>query len=244
MNIVKVFLAMTTVVSFVSAGEWDCDPRCDEEYDICMRGGNRRELEPLQEETPFEEEPRLIDVDALVAKASLRGETERDHQHRRLSQRFKLKMYHEEGFCWQGEWDDPEWCMECAGSTCSEREKLEIGKCNTNDDDDQFFVYEPLQGTGGGRLKPYEKQDLCLMRTTDRQHTLEKCDDVNQGVNNRQILLGLEVGGVFQLRPLSRNDHCLTQHHHPRSGETIYADVCKDACDDNACLWETINVKT
>lgn len=133
--------------------------------------------------------------------------------------------------------------MDCAnGDDCSEGDKLEIRRCSSSQRD-QRFVYEPLPGTGGGRIKPYHKQDLCLERTTDRQHTLESCDDVNEIVSERQILLGFDWQEEFKLIPLSRDDHCLTQQHWPRSGEVVYADDCEDACDDNTCFWEPIYVE-
>ena len=166
----------------------------EEAYEDANDGNGSRHLDskPTFSDKPLEDTRRRIDVKAL-AKASLRGGNPVD---RRLENtRFQLKLHHQDGYFWQESTVDPKWCMECDGRTCSEQEKLEIGHCD-EDEDDQFFVYEPIQGTGGGRLKPYEDQDLCLMRTSDRRHTLEKCDDVNQGVDDRQILLGLEVGGA------------------------------------------------
>jgi len=151
-----------------------------------------------------------------------------------------------ESLQWQGESKERRWCMDCAGGTidCEQGDMLEIRKCDDADEQrDQRFVYEKISGSGGGRIKPYHDQSLCLERTSDRLHTLEPCDDVEEGVSSRQILLGFDWDDDFKLIPKSRDDHCLTQNHYPRSGEDIYADKCDDSCDDNTCLWEIINYK-
>lgn len=163
-----------------------------------------------------------------------------------MTTRFLLRMYHEESteYCWQSEWEDRGWCMECeecesCGSvSCDEGDSLWIKFCN-DDQDEQYFVYEEVSGTGGGRLKPYTAQSLCLEKTGSRAMVLKTCQDGNMD----QILMGFAMSGAFELYPYGHDTastsspKCLSQAHHPKKEEEIEAFTCDSARGDKTSLW-------
>jgi hypothetical protein len=143
---------------------------------------------------------------------------------------FQLKMYWEEGYMWQGEDFERKWCLECdnRGEFC------EIQTCDGASA--QRFVYEEVPGSGGGRLKPATRQDLCWTREGDRQLTLQPCD-----LNCKQIILGIQYEGRFEMHSNGKPLECLEQHHHPRAGEVVRSKSCIESRDDDTSYWVMIN---
>jgi hypothetical protein len=149
--------------------------------------------------------------------------------HRKLqSTAFSLKMYWQEGYCWQEEWDERKWCLECQGSSCGEGDYLVIETCSSSST--QKFVYE------GENLKPYTSQDLCWERTGRNAHQLKKCAS-----SSEQIIKGIKFDGNFEMHPNGYSDDCLTNQHHPKSGEIIRGQSCSAARNDKTSLWIMIN---
>jgi uncharacterized membrane protein YgcG len=149
--------------------------------------------------------------------------------HRELqSTVFTLKIYWQEGYCWQNEWDERRWCLECQGSSCREDDYLLIDDCSSSSK--QKFVYE------GGRLKPFTSQDLCWERTRRNAHQLKKCSS-----SSKQIINGIKFDGTFEMHPDGYPDDCLTNHHDPKSGEVIRGQSCSMARNDKTSLWIMIN---
>lgn len=237
-------IVMLAVASLVQAR--DCDKECWN-YIACMNGQTRRlHDEPeilLDDEKPLQRELDMIDVSKSLRKEQEPSNLRGNNRHLGgTNYYFNIKMHHKDDYCWQGKVKDPKFCMDCEGSKCSRGDKLLLQNCDYNDEEkDQRFVYESL-GSGRGRIKPFHNQNLCLERITDRQHALQPCDDVNEVVSRRQIVLGFKWDEPFKLIAASRDDHCLTTHHYPRNTETIYASKCDDACDDDTCYWEVINL--
>jgi hypothetical protein len=152
-------------------------------------------------------------------------------------------MYHEESteYCWQSEWADRGWCLECeepVGSythSCDQGDRLWIQYCKT-EVNEQYYVYEPVASTGGGKIKPYTRQDLCLEKVSEEQDTLtfQPCNDVS----TLQILVGFDMYTAFELSPYSDTSECLSQAHHPKKEEVIKAYPCDVAQDDKTSLWQ------
>jgi len=138
------------------------------------------------------------------------------------------------GYFWQESTEETFWCLECQGS-CSVGDELEIQDCDENEER-QRFVYEDVPGSGGGRLKPYEEQNLCWQRTGVHSHTLQEC-----GTSCRQIIKGIQYAGRFEMHPNGLDDECLEQHHHPRGGEVVRANDCQEARGDTTSYWIMIN---
>jgi hypothetical protein len=162
----------------------------------------------------------------------LRGDID-DSAHRQLSGdfHFQIKMYWEEGFCWQDEWRERKWCWQCEGGNCNEGDKIELRVCSGSSR--QRWKYH---SAGGGRVRfsPLSRNDLCFEMQSEKRGRLAKCDD-----NNRdQEFTGFEdSGGEFELFPSGQSDRCLTQEHDPKSYEEVYAEVCRTARGDRTSEW-------
>lgn len=141
---------------------------------------------------------------------------------------FQLKIYWEEGFCWQQEWIERKWCMSCQYGTCDENDIMWVQECS--DDDIQLFVWEAVGGTGGGRLKPFTRQDLCFENTSNNStlrmsfFKLRPCDENNK---DSQIITGLTQDAPFELYPFGQSMYqCISQQHHPKPMEELRGQLC------------------
>ena len=124
----------------------------------------------------------------------------------------------------QEEWEEREWCLECQGSKCNENDYLWVKKCD--DDIHQRFIYEEIAGSGGGRIKPLTRPDLCWERTRVNAYQLRPCS-----TNYTQILMGFSQSGRFELHPYGHDKtdpvcKLLNQHHHPKDEEIVRAEFC------------------
>ena len=146
-------------------------------------------------------------------------------------------MYWEEGYYWQEEDFERRWCLNCQSGSCEEGDALDIQKC-ADGSDEQRFIYEEVPGSGGGRIKPFTRQDLCWTSLGDDRsgHELTPCD-----LNCRQIILGLQYEGRFEMNPNGRINDCLVQHHHPKKGEVVHANDCVSSRGDTTSFWVMIN---
>lgn len=134
-------LVIALLLTLVSA--WDEDPRC-------TRRRRRRAA------TINSTDSRLVEdgltIEGIRSRPRMHSNaTVLTHQHegrlrgsaRKLADVtvFQLKMYHEEGYCWQDEWEDRKWCLECEGTTCGENDYLWIRKCDENEREQVRQIY-------------------------------------------------------------------------------------------------------
>lgn len=216
-----------------TAFAWNCDPRCPD-YKDCLeeerlRGNGRRDVQENDNESSLKRKSNLrqLPMQRDLAQTS-----------------FLLKMFHRESqdYCWQSEWEDQKWCMECVEcwdaeepcdySECDKGDSLWIKHCDT-DVDQQYFIYEQVSG-GGGRLKPWSNQNLCLEKERDSKWMkLQPCENGN----TRQILTGFDMYDPFELHPYGDSSKCLTQAHHPKKYEPIKAYTCAEAREDATSKW-------
>lgn len=167
--------------------------------------------------------------DAPVADQSsfLRGSTIQETDFR-----FNLKLYWEQGYCWQSEWIERRWCMECRGAWCSLNDYLEIQECkNLNN---QEFTWQPVAGTGGGRLKVFDR-DLCLERVGENDFNMQRCNG-----NITQVMVGFDATAPFELHAYGQVGKCFTQLHHPKPLEEMITRPCHLAERSNTNLWQVI----
>lgn len=104
-----------------------------------------------------------------------------------------------------------------------------------------FGVVEGDTTFEGVQFKLYET-DLCLARDGRRNILLRTCNPSSK----EQRWLGFQFGQEMELQPLQKLtigrdqvETCLTQHHHPRKGERVYAEECKKARRTTTNLWMT-----
>ena len=165
------------------------------------------------------------------------------------------------GYCWQEEWEDRKWCLECEGSTCGEDDYLWVKKCDEDEKEQvrqirpnrqqfetavfshillfQRFIYRPVSGTDGGHLSPYYRQDLCWERTRVNAHQLRPCSNYY-----KQIIVGIRFDDKFEMHPNRRPNDCLEQHHDPKDEEIVRANDCEEARDDHTNFWIMISKRT
>jgi hypothetical protein len=142
---------------------------------------------------------------------------------------FNMKMYWQPGYCWQEEWDERFWCMECSGSKCNENDFLEIQKCDRNSR--QQFNWIPTNG--GGRLK-VANSNLCYERTDTNTFRLKTCS-----TSSRQVLVGFNANRPFELYPRGFEDEkCLTNRHHPKPSEVIHTEWCRLPRSSDTSKWQ------
>jgi len=223
---------LITLCGTVVKAEWKVDERCN---NITRRTLQQR----VQDESPLHEaewqkEQEESSVALQPPNSSLRGNRRRLQNQKFI---FRMRMFWQEGYCWQEEWIERFWCMSCEGGTCNVGDSLWIQECS--DTDIQLFTFEPVAGTGGGKLKPFTYQDLCWEHTNSTEmelhYTLQPCDDSNY---NTQIITGWQVTGHFELYPFGESTgKCITQGHHPKPKEVIVAQPCGNPRWDHTNYW-------
>jgi len=145
---------------------------------------------------------------------------------------FKLKMYWEEGYYWQEERKERKWCMRCPGGSCSSGEKLYIDECG--DSDIQRFDFDYVDSDEA--LIKIHGSNRCLERS-GRDIYVRSCDDGN----SRQrwwAKRGDFDGSRFEISQKGATDLCVTQRHHPKTGEEVELESCSTARADDTSYWE------
>ncbi|KAL7554045.1 hypothetical protein ACHAWF_017430 [Thalassiosira exigua] len=151
----------------------------------------------------------------------------------------RLKLYWEGGYYWQEKKTETWWCMACPGKggECKEDDKPELRDCeNKSDLDAQFVVTH--RGNKNHQFR-VANTNLCLDRKGKRRIRLKSCKDGKTGQLFKTVLgeYGEEADDKFDLRPVGMTDRCLTNHHHPKAGEVIYAAPCKKAHGPDTGYW-------
>ena len=96
--------------------------------------------------------------------------------------------------------------------------------------DSESTVEEALIMTGDG--------ERCFQRK-EREISLQKCDSNNQ-LQRWFALNGSLDGKKFELSQLGYTSQCITNDHHPKSGEIVELHDCEAsrAADSQSSLWE------
>ena len=136
------------------------------------------------------------------------------------NRRFLLKLYWERGYKWQGETTERKWCMEASGLN------VKIQECDNNERDQVWFEEKGQIKTGDG--------SLCLTRVRRKYVRLIRCTG-----SSSQKWGGFKSKGPFEPRPKGVKSKCLTQHHHPRAGETVFLQSCGKARKSDTSKWNT-----
>jgi hypothetical protein len=175
--------------------------------------------------------------------------------------RFRLKMHWEEGYFWQEDPDEHEWCLECTkcdtltssdtgrgckdrngndGTDCRNGDQIWMQNCNGFDGSSGNPVFEIVRnGYGGDQIKVVN-EDLCLAQATKRFINLQACNanDV------KQLWVGFQTDAPFDVRPLVQHkdgiERCMSQHHHPKKKEILFLETCKLAYRWNTALWDAL----
>lgn len=145
------------------------------------------------------------------------------------AKKFRIKLYWEKGYRWQGEKVERKWCMECKNS-CKSGAEMKITHCNDKNDKFEFIgnsksVQVKVSGT-----------NFCLTLSGTKKIKLDKCSSSN----NKQRFnpgKGDFDGKRFELFT-STYDGCLDTHHDPKNNEIITNDKqCKKARRTTSSYW-------
>ena len=151
---------------------------------------------------------------------------------------FRLKMYWEEGYYWQENTSERWWCMSCQDGNCVDNANIELQNCKVKSDLDAIFVANSF-GANGHQFR-VAKTDLCLQKMgRGRAIKLKKCMEPKKKHVHLQLFKGFKPDDKFDLRPSSYMDRCLSQHHHPKAKEIVYAETCFKAHRPDTGYWVT-----
>jgi hypothetical protein len=143
---------------------------------------------------------------------------------------FRLKLYWEEGYDWQEEFFEREWCMKCRNSGCNLGNKIYIYECSdiserfdfVNVNNDQVLI--KLDGT-----------DTCLERDS-KEIFIKACDDGNS--NQKWFAkVGEFDQDRFEISLKTYDRYCITQRHHPKRDEEVLLEKCTQARDGLTSFW-------
>ena len=104
---------------------------------------------------------------------------------------------------------------------------------NCKNDDSAGVAFAVDRTRKGDRLEA-AGTGLCLARGRKRSVALRPC----RSGDRRQLFKGFQPGGKFDLKPArDKNRRCLTQYHHPKAGEEVYAETCRKAHRTKTGYW-------
>jgi len=145
---------------------------------------------------------------------------------------FRLKLYWETGYYWQESTTEKFWCMSCPGGECKRNDHIELRDCEEKSNEDAQFVATSI---GKGHQFRVINTNLCLQKSKRTVAiNLEPCNTRNM----LQHFVGFKTDGKrFDLKPSTKTKRCLSQHHHPKRGEIIYAETCFKAHRVDTGYW-------
>ncbi|KAL3807914.1 hypothetical protein ACHAXA_000353 [Cyclostephanos tholiformis] len=120
--------------------------------------------------------------------------------------------------------------MACVG-TCNTGASVKIRDCKQKSSADATFVVNGFKAPNAGYQYRIAKTDLCL-QTNLPNITLSPCnakEPLQRFIN--------KPSAKFDIRPIKARDRCLTQHHHPKAEEIIYAEHCSIAHKTTTGYW-------
>lgn len=167
--------------------------------------------------------------------------------------KFRLRLYWKQGYFWQESYEESWFCLACAtcddnlfNSSCNLQEQCEEGMllglvgCEPGKEGKikgvDFTIKKNLfDDKNKGDMISLYGSDLCISRK-GRDVSLQKCTG-----SKDQRWNGFHPEEEFELQPSGkkRDDKCLTQHHHPKRGERIFAEKCQTARKTKTSLWIT-----
>ena len=168
-------------------------------------------------------------------------------------QKFRLRLHWQPGYYWQESRDESWFCLACVTcdnnifnsscdlqETCQEGMLLGLVGCEPGKGGKisavDFVIKRNLfQKRYEGDMISLYKTDLCVARK-GRNVFLENCSG-----NKNQLWVGFNPDKEFELQPAGKkgSGKCLTQHHHPKRGERIFAEKCTTARKTTTSTWTT-----
>jgi len=165
--------------------------------------------------------PGRVITDSLVPLVSNDGEAALRQSPPR-EECSRIRLYWKKGYYWQESRKEKYWCME--GS--KDGETIDVQKCDSSSSQKFRFI-----GGNPGQIQSCRNDKLCF----EMKGSTVKLDQCNSSEKDQ----GFKRNGKnskFKLEPRSKSG-CLTQQHHPKSGEKVYAEKCSRAQKDETVYW-------
>ena len=138
---------------------------------------------------------------------------------------FRLRLYWERGYYWQESRQEKWWCMQCRKS-CNNGDSIYLRSCRSDYDKQRFVRY-------GDTIRPVRNQAMCLTRNGGKYVRFEPCTGAS-----RQMWSSFGRRNKFELTTKWENTStCLSQDHHPKSGERVYLERCYKARRHDTSFW-------
>ena len=132
---------------------------------------------------------------------------------------FRLKLYWQPGYRWQGELFERKWCMKCRWG-CYDGHPLYITPCSGYST--YFTFVTPTTGTGDEVMIQVNGTNLCVHRQGGSPKVyLRTC---NETLEHQRWFAknGSFSGDKFEISQHSFSNYSLGQQHHPKDGEILY----------------------
>lgn len=145
---------------------------------------------------------------------------------------FRLKLYWQEGYDWQEESFEREFCMKCKNG-CMEGHSIYVSECSSYS---SYFDFVEITDSDEIMIKVSdEDRNLCFERA-ERTVSLATCDETLQ--TQRWFARdGSFAGDKFEISQVNFENYCLSQPHYPKHGELIQMDRCGNAIRDTTEFW-------
>ena len=120
---------------------------------------------------------------------------------------------------------------------CYVHDQLWLQNCGTDEGNAQFQIIPGANDGSGDQIK-IKDTDLCVERTgpNKRLMVLGTCNSTML----EQKWQGFDLDTVFDWRPSGHDEYCVSQHHHPKLGEVVYAETCYLAYAYDTALWQAV----
>ena len=141
-----------------------------------------------------------------------------------------LKMYWQEGFLWQELPTDPVFCMKCDDVTpnCFAGQNVFVAPCQANITTEDPTNWQMIFQPNGAFYIKIATSDLCLTLPLVKLDplTVEKCSPFNE----KQLFFAQNgqaaAGSRFEISPVTEQGSCVSQIHHPKTGERLFLFPC------------------
>ena len=171
-------------------------------------------------------QPNVSRMSSKVSKAIGLGKSEKHSPPKTDS--FRLRLYWEDGYRWQGSPEEMFFCME---SNTKETNAVYINECDSSPEQQWIQVEDTI--------RPQRDTNLCMTVTgvmlVGKPVRLVKCDG-----GDDQKITGVQEDVEFELQPTMYKGKCFTQHHHPCADEVIYPEDCEKARRHKTSFWGSV----
>ncbi|KAL7438649.1 hypothetical protein ACHAXM_007362 [Skeletonema potamos] len=140
---------------------------------------------------------------------------------------FRLRLYWQPGYNWQGSKSEKWWCAECTGN-CSSGSRLQIGKCSQTNRQMWIAIDNTI------RFAP--TPSLCVTASGYGSNNPIRLHQCNGGRD--QNFDGVQEQGRFELQPASNTARCVSQQHHPKGKEPLYLESCSKTRATDTTYWQ------